>query len=104
MLNRWTPATAATATYPRLTSRANNNNFRQSSFWLYDDSRVSIARVQLSYELPASLATRLKTKGFGVFLRASNLATFSENREKMELNIGGEPQYRYYAAGVKASF
>jgi TonB-linked SusC/RagA family outer membrane protein len=104
VLNRWTPATAETATYPRLTSRANNNNYRQSSFWLYDDSRVSLARVQLSYELPASLATRLKTKGFGLFLRASNLATFSKNREMMELNIGSEPQYRFFAAGLKASF
>jgi hypothetical protein len=104
VLNRWTPATAATATYPRLTSRANNNNFRQSSFWLYDNSRLNLSRIQLSYELPASLASRLKTKGFGVFLRASNLATFSKNSEKMELNIGSEPQYRFYAAGLKASF
>jgi hypothetical protein len=102
--NRWTPATAATATYPRLTSRANNNNFRQSSFWLYDNSSVNISRVQLSYELSPALAARLKTKGFGLFIRGGNLATFSKNRKMMELNIGSEPQYRFYSAGIKASF
>jgi TonB-linked SusC/RagA family outer membrane protein len=102
--NRWTPATAATASYPRLTSRANNNNFRQSSFWLYDNSSVNISRVQLSYELTPSVASRLKTTAFGLFVRASNLATFAKNRQMMQLSIGSEPQYRFYSAGVKATF
>jgi len=102
--NRWTPATASTATYPRLTSRANNNNFRNSSYWLYNNSFVNIARVQLGYELPSKLASVLKTKSISIFVRASNLATFSKNKEQMELNIGTEPQYRYYSGGLKANF
>ena len=108
ILNRWTPATAETATYPRLTSLANSNNFRTSDFWLYDNSRITINRLQLTYNTPKSFAKKLAMKGLNLYVRGSNIATFatnSANRKIMELNVGNsEPQYRYYAIGLKADF
>lgn len=103
-LKSWTPATAATATYPRLSSKSNNNNFLRSSFWKYNNSRINLSRVQLNYDLSKSLSGKLKMQSIGFYIRASNLATFSRNSDIMELNIGTEPQYRYYSAGLKASF
>src|SRR5690606_7981855 len=38
VLDSWTPETSSTATYPRLSSVANSNNFRRSSFWLYNNN------------------------------------------------------------------
>ncbi len=56
ILNRWTPTTKATATFPRLSSVSNSNNFQNSTFWLYENNYFDLQRVQLSYELPASAA------------------------------------------------
>jgi hypothetical protein len=101
--DRWTPATAETATYPRLTSLSSSNNFRSSTFWLYDNSLVGLDRLQLSYDLPNSLMSKIRLNNLAVYVRGSNLVRFSKNRERMELNIGSEPQYRYYAVGLRAS-
>lgn len=103
-LDRWTPATSSTATYPRLTSQASSNNFRSSSFWLYDNSVISLDRLQLTYEIPRKFALKLSAKNFNVFVRASNIADFSKNKKRQQLNIAANPQYRYYAAGLKVQF
>lgn len=104
VLNSWTSETAETATYPRLSSKANSNNFRTSTFWLEENSRITLNRAQLTYDLPTSLATKLFTRHLSVYCRANNLLTIAKNKDKMELNIGSEPQYRYYALGVKVGF
>lgn len=104
VLDRWTPATAETATYPRLTSKANSNNFRSSTYWLYDVSKITIDRLQLTYTMPKTLASKLAMKNLNLYVRASNIAMFAKNREKMELNIFSEPQYRYFALGLKTDF
>lgn len=102
--NRWTPATASTATYPRLTSQANSNNSRASTFWLYDLSKIAIDRLQLTYNIPNNLSSKLSIKNLDLYVRASNIATFAKNSDKMQLNIGSEPQYRYYEVGLKTNF
>ncbi|GAL67190.1 TonB-dependent receptor [Jejuia pallidilutea] len=51
VLGRWTPQTADTATFPRLSAQNNQNNFRTSTFWLYDTTFFRINRAQLTYEL-----------------------------------------------------
>lgn len=53
--DRWTPETANTATYPRLTSQSGSNNFRNSDFWMYSTDRIDLAKVQVSYDLPQSI-------------------------------------------------
>ena len=102
--DRWTPENQDTATYPRLSSGANNNNFQTSTFWMYDNSRFSIERLQLGYDLPSKLIESLPLKGFNVYLRASNVVLFSKHRDVMQLNTGWEPSYRFYAIGFKAQF
>lgn len=104
VLDRWTPETAETATYPRLSSTNNSNNFRNSTFWLYDNNWFTLHAVQLNMSLPYRLVEKSFLKGLQVYLRGSNLLTISPIREKKELNIGSEPQYRLYAIGLNASF
>ncbi len=104
VLNRWTPETAETAVYPRLSSKSNNNNFRTSTFWIEDNSLASLERVQLTYDLPKSVAKMLQTSNFSLYLRGGNLINFAKNKDKMELNIGSEPQYRNFSIGLKALF
>lgn len=101
---RWTPETSSTSTYPRLSSVANNNNFQTSTFWMYDNSRFSIDRVQLGYSLSSKLIRSLPLESFNLHFRASNIALFSKHREKMQLSTGYEPSYRFYAIGFTAQF
>lgn len=103
VLNRWTTATAATATYPRLSSGANNNNFINSTFWLYDNSRITVNRVQITYDFK-SLASIFKAQSFGFYLRAGNVIMIAKNRDKIQLNTTSEPQYRSYSIGLRAKF
>lgn len=104
VLNRWTEATKATATYPRLSSIANTNNYRSSSFWLYSDNYFTLDRIQLTYDIPVSLSNKLTVKQLSVFADASNLATISKNRRILERNIGLEPQFRSFSIGLNAWF
>jgi hypothetical protein len=102
--NRWTPETAQTAAYPRLSTQMSSNNFRNSSFWLYGHSWITLDRLQLSYDFSDSVCKFLKMQHVGFYLRAANLATWSKNRRKMELNVGREPGFRTYSIGLKALF
>ncbi|QIP13681.1 SusC/RagA family TonB-linked outer membrane protein [Spirosoma aureum] len=104
VLNRWTEATQATATFPRLSSIANTNNYRSSNFWLYRDNYFTIDRVQLTYSVPVELSNKLNMKGFSIFADASNLVMISKYRQFKELNIGTETQYRSYSLGLNISF
>jgi len=104
MRDRWTPETAATATYPRLTTTNGDNNFRNSDFWLYKNNRINLARIQLSYNIPKQLLTKTFMKDLGVYINGNDLLLIAKEKELMERNIGSEPQTRYYSIGVKAVF
>jgi len=104
VLNRWTPETANTATFPRLSAGANNNNFRTSTFWMYDNSFFSINRAQLTYEFGDKVCQKLKMKNLSVNVAGSNLLEVSKNSDIRQLNIGRNPQYRYFTLGLRTSF
>jgi TonB-linked SusC/RagA family outer membrane protein len=104
VLNRWTPATSATADYPRLSSGNNPNNFQGSTFWMYNENYFSLNRVQLTYELPRDIAGKLSSKHINVYLRGSNLLMLAKDAEKRQLRVGTEPLYRNYALGISLMF
>jgi hypothetical protein len=94
ILDRWTPATATTATLPRLSSLANTNNYRSSTFWLYNDNYFTID----------SVTRMLKMKHLSFHVDASNLITFSKYVNIRDMSIGAEPYYRSFSIGVKSMF
>ena len=102
--DRWTPETAATAKYPRLTTEAGQNNFTNSDFWLYSTSRFDLAKVQLTYDFPTSILGNGVVKGLSVYVSGNSLLTLAKEREILEMNVGSAPQSRFYNLGVKVSF
>ncbi len=102
--NRWTPETAATATYPRLSSQQNDNNFRTSTFWLYNNSFFRIQRAQLTYALPVNWVDNINMEHISVYVAGSNLLEFAENKQERQLQIGSDPMYRYFSVGLRAQF
>lgn len=103
--NRWTPETAETATYPRLsTSTSAGNNFRNSDYWMYNTDRINLARVQVTYDLPKHLLQNAFIKGLSIYLSGSDLLTIAKERKYMEMNVGSAPQCRSYNLGLKVEF
>ncbi|HUX59472.1 MAG TPA: SusC/RagA family TonB-linked outer membrane protein [Bacteroidales bacterium] len=96
--------TRATATYPRLSSKSNSNNFRNSSYWLYGANQLEIPVIQLTYTLPEVISKKVYTKSLSIFCRASDILMIATNKDRMQLNIGSEPQMRNYSVGLKAQF
>lgn len=101
---RWTEATAATATYPRLTTGNGSNNFTTSDFWMYSTNRFDLAKVQLTYDFPKSIIHGPIVNGLSIYVSGSDLLTISKNRKIMETNIGSAPQSRFYNIGAKVTF
>ena len=106
VLGRWTSGEGVgqTATYPRLSSTSNSNNFRNSSYWIEENDWFTLRRVQLTMNLPENLSPGGFVRNLQIYLRASNVLTLSAIKEKRELNVGTEPQFRTYAVGFNASF
>lgn len=104
VLGAWTPDTKATATYPRLSSQTNSNNFRRSSYWLYSTDYFDIRKVQLTYNMPSSVSKALLMKNLDLFLDASDVYRFAKNRKIMDTRVGNEPYYRTFSVGLKANF
>ncbi|MBE6280739.1 MAG: SusC/RagA family TonB-linked outer membrane protein [Bacteroides sp.] len=102
--DRWTPETAATATYPRLTTGNGSNNYQTSDFWLYSTSRFDLAKVQLTYDFPKNLFRNSFVKGASVYVSGNSLLTIAKEREILEMSIGSAPQTRFYNLGVKVAF
>lgn len=102
--DRWTPATQATAKFPRLTTSSSDNNFRNSDFWLYKTDRFDLARVQVSYDLTGKLKKNGAIHELSAYVSGFNLLTIAPERDILQLNIGSAPQTRMYNLGLKASF
>ncbi|WP_299057292.1 SusC/RagA family TonB-linked outer membrane protein [uncultured Polaribacter sp.] len=102
--DRWTPSTANTASFPRLSTQTNQNNFRTSTFWLYDNSFFNINRAQLTYELDRTFCKNLGIEDFSINISGTNLLEISENRAIRQLRIGSNPLTRSYTLGLRVAF
>lgn len=59
VMGRWTEETKETATYPRLSTSNGDNNFRNSTFWMYKNNVFRLSNVQLTYDFLQILSTEL---------------------------------------------
>ncbi|MDP5170486.1 MAG: SusC/RagA family TonB-linked outer membrane protein, partial [Bacteroidia bacterium] len=100
----WTPATASTASYPRLTSTNNGNNFRNSTYWLRSNNGFRLNAVQLTYYLPTSVVSKLNLEKLGIYVLGTNLLDISAQTQLRTLNVGSSPQMRNVAAGLRVYF
>ncbi|MEE1944223.1 SusC/RagA family TonB-linked outer membrane protein [Pedobacter sp. KR3-3] len=74
-LDRWTPQTAATATFPRLSIANSAHNQATSSFWYRSASYVRLKNAEIGYTLPLKWSTKLKLSNVRFFVNGQNLLT-----------------------------
>jgi TonB-linked SusC/RagA family outer membrane protein len=77
-LNRWTPETAATATWPSLHYGGNSNNHRVSSFYLEDNSYIRLKNVEIGYTFKkVRLTKKTAFNSIRIYANGTNLYTWS---------------------------
>lgn len=110
-LNRWTPETAETATYPALHIGANSNNKNSySSLFLYDASYIRLKNVEIGYSLPKKWMNAIHFQNIRFYLQGQNLLTFdklSEADVDPETKSGDGSWYpiqRVFNLGVSITF
>mgnify|MGYP002566373447 CR=1 FL=1 len=100
--NRWTEENPnPNAICPRITTGAGSNNFKTSTYWMYDNSYFRINRMQLTYEFDKKLLSKIGIKGLSLDIAGSNLVEFSKCKEYRQLTVGANPQKRYYSLGLR---
>ena len=105
VLNRWTPETSETASYPRLTTLNGDLNFVASDYWMFNTSAFYLTRAQLTYDFPVKIFGESSfVKGLQVYLLGTDLFCISGERKYLETNVGGSPQCRGYNLGAKINF
>ena len=103
---RWTPETANTATYPRLTADANHNyNKASSSFWVRNGSYVRLKNLNIAYNLPYAWMHRVRLANVKVSANAQNLFTHAAyDFVDPEVGVGAYPIQRVLNTGINIKF
>ena len=105
---RWTPETANSATYPRMTLAGQNNNTKDSDFWLRDASYLRLKNLELGYNFDGSFLNRFGIRNLRAFLNGYNLITIDKlDITDPESRTGSDSAYpltKVYNLGVKVDF
>ncbi|MCJ8164302.1 TonB-dependent receptor [Pontibacter sp. E15-1] len=103
-LGRWTPDNAATATYPRLTTLPNANNYRPSTSWMRSGSALRLRNVEVGYTLPGAIADKVRLSNARIFASGFNLFTWDEVDAMDPVSLSGYPPLKSYTLGVRLQF
>ena len=99
--------TRATATYPRLTTLSNENNYQTSSLWVKNADYLKLRNLELGYNFNSLKMQQSGVSNLRVYLSAQNLATFSGLLRKYNLDperLSGYPTLTSYNLGVSITF
>lgn len=99
--------TRATASFPRLSTIGNNNNYRMSDFWLKSTDYLRIRNVSLGYSLPQVLTKKMRLSGFRVFVNAVNPITWSTLLKNYDMDpetLSGYPALKSFNGGLAITF
>lgn len=100
-LNRWTPATAASATYPRLTVGNNINNNVASDFWIQKGDYLRLKNIEIGYDFSGGVLRKASLEKVRVFVNGLNLITISSfDQTDPETPFANYPVQRVINAGI----
>ena len=103
-LNRWTPETAATATYPRLSASDDQNNYQGSTFWLKNGNFLKLRNIELGYTFKNLISTAKTTADLRIFVNGTNLFSIDHIKDLDPEIMSGYPALRTISFGAKVQF
>lgn len=99
-LNRWTPQTADTADYPRLSSKDNLNNYQFSNFWQRDGSFIKLRSAEIGFTLPDNVAKSVRIDSIRLFLTGTNIFSLDKIEYGDPESLTGYPVMRTFTFGL----
>lgn len=99
--------TRATANYPRLTTKGNDNNYRASTFWMKKGDFLRLRNIELGYKLPAGLLRKIRLQGLRIYVSAVNPFSWSSLQKNYDIDpetTTGYPGLKSYNAGISLNF
>ena len=109
LINRWTPETAATATYPRLSAGGNNynnGNNMSTTLWLKSGNFMRLKNMYIAYSLPDAICRQyLGNIRVKFFAGGQNLVTMAAcNLVDPESDFTTYPMQRNINFGINVKF
>lgn len=108
--NRWSPSNP-NGSFPRVDERASSSvsgGLYRNNFWLNDASFLRLKNVQIGYNLPTDLLSRVNIAGVRIYASAFNLLTFTkvEDYDPEGSSESGQfyPQQKIINLGVNIKF
>ena len=102
---RWTENNPD-AVKPRTWNAANEYwSSANNTYWLRNNNFIRLKNIQIGYNLPESIKTRLNVRDLTVFLSGMNVLTFSNEKVFDPETVGNTyPLNRVYNAGIRLTF
>ncbi|WP_423126658.1 SusC/RagA family TonB-linked outer membrane protein [Gaoshiqia sp. Z1-71] len=101
--------TRSAATYPRLTTQSNANNYRTSSFWIKNRDFLKVRNIEVGYNFSKNKSLNLDgIKNLRIYVNATNPFTWSKLLDEYKMDpesiYGGYPSVKSINAGVTLTF
>jgi TonB-linked SusC/RagA family outer membrane protein len=99
--------TRSTATYPRLTTAANNNNYINSTLWIKNGDFLRLRNAEIGYNLPATVLRKFGLLNTRIFVNGINLLTFSSLTRNYHIDpetMSGYTALKSYNLGLTVNF
>lgn len=99
--------TRSNATFPRLTTVSNDNNYRSSTFWMKDASFLRVRSFELGYTLPQRMTDAMHLKKLRFMVTAVNPFLWSSFYKEYGLDPetpAGYPGIKSLNAGISLTF
>jgi TonB-linked SusC/RagA family outer membrane protein len=99
--------TRANANFPRLSTKANDNNYRNSSFWIKKGNYLRLRNAELGYSLPADALKMLHLEKLRIYVSAVNAITWSYLLKNYNIDpetYNGYPGMKSFNAGISLTF
>ncbi|MGC4235509.1 MAG: SusC/RagA family TonB-linked outer membrane protein [Niabella sp.] len=99
--------TRSTATYPRLSTANNINNYQSSTLWTKPADFLRLRNIELGYNLPSKLLGRAGFRDARIYVSGVNLLTISKLTDKYGMDpetLSGYPGLKSYNIGLTFSF
>ena len=99
-----------TAIYPRLTTEANNHNYRNNDIWLFSGNYIRLQNMELGYTMPPKTLAKVFIKDIRFFVNGFNLISFDAlkkfnlSAEYPNAGVTTYPETRVINIGVNLKF
>jgi TonB-linked SusC/RagA family outer membrane protein len=110
VMGRWTPETAETATFPRVSATTGqaDHNSQSSDFWFRDASYIRLKNAEIAYKLKSKWLKKNGVSSARIYCNGSNLLTWTDlefvDPEAKSGSTAPIPPNKVFNVGVQMTF